>query len=56
MEAAKLAGIVARQSAREQDDQWLKTLESKGMPIERNPGRDKFAALMSPIWDEYAKK
>lgn len=55
-EAAKLSGVVARQAARDQDDQWLKTLESKGMQIERNPDRDKFAALMLPVWDEYAKK
>jgi TRAP-type transport system periplasmic protein len=55
-EAAKLAGVVARQAARDQDDQWLKTLESKGMQIERNPDREKFAALMTPVWAEYAKK
>jgi TRAP-type C4-dicarboxylate transport system substrate-binding protein len=56
MEAAKLSGVVARQAAREQDDQWLKTPESKGMQIEPNPDREKFAALMLPVWDENAKK
>ncbi len=55
-EAAKLSGVVARQAAREQDDEWLKTLESKGMQIERNPDREKFAAMMMPVWNEYAKK
>jgi tripartite ATP-independent transporter DctP family solute receptor len=55
-EAARLSGIVARKAARDQDNEWLKTLESKGMQIERNPDREKFAALMAPVWDEYAKK
>jgi TRAP-type transport system periplasmic protein len=55
-EAAKLSAKRERQAARGLDEQWLKTVESKGMQIERNPEREKFAAMMTPIHAEYAKK
>ena len=56
MEAAKLSAVRERQAARGLDDEWLKTVESKGMQVERSPDRDQFAAKMKPVWDEYASK
>lgn len=55
-DAVKETTAYERNLAGGQEADQLKTLESKGMQIEREPDRDKFVAAVAPVYDDFAKK